>query len=302
MLKAIDFHVHPLPMLPDQLLLDEVRASGLEKCVLLAMDVDHKMLEEPGVRSWMASRLFEAGSWDLYELEYAKPLLQLGRTPNERVASLVKAHPDLFVGVGSVNPAKGLGHVEEGLREIRELGLVGVKLLPTLQLFDPDELLEELTAIFDFCSRHGLMLVLHTGCDPGPWEHPALSACARPGHYGPLISAYPDVPVVLAHAGSYSIRRPGIWLDEALELCRRNDHVWLDLAAVTYLAVEEKFAKRIRELVGFDRVLFGSDWPTVYRTAVRDALERLLASRALSDQEKEAVARENARELLKAVL
>jgi len=299
---AIDFHVHPLPLLPDQLIIDEVEASGLEKCVLLAVDVDYKMLEEPGISQHMASVLFEAGSWGLYELEHAKVLLQLARTPNERVAKLVKEHPDVFVGVGSVNPAKGMEHVRKGLEEIRNLGLVGIKLLPTLQLFDPRERREELTAIFDFCSKHGLMLVLHTGCDPGPWELPALSECARPERYRPFVEAYPEVPVVLAHAGSYSIRHPGIWLDEALDLARANDNVWLDIAAVTYLAMEERFVKKIRDRVGFDRVLFGSDWPTVFKTTVSEALGRLMASKALTDQEKEAVARENARELLKAVL
>ncbi|RLI09404.1 hypothetical protein DRO32_00675 [Candidatus Bathyarchaeota archaeon] len=297
-MKAIDFHLHPLPMLPDRLLTDEVEAACLEKCVLLAMDVDPGALEEPWIRYRMASTLFDEGFWDLYGLDHARLLLQLGRTPNTRVAELVAERPDVFVGGGSVNPSRGLAYVEEKLAEVRELGLSGVKIIPTLQFLDPERHGEELEAIFDFCSKEKLVLILHTGCDPGPWELPALSANARPSLYGDLIGRYPDVPVVLAHAGSYSLRQPGIWLDEALALCRENDNVWLDLAAVTYLAVEEKFVVKIRNSVGFDRFLFGSDWPTVQGVSVKDAIGRVEASRALGEHEKEAILRGNARELL----
>ncbi len=298
-MHAIDFHLHPLPMLPDQLIMDEVEAAGLEKCVLLAMDVDHRELEDPRVQYRISSVLAQEGAWDLYDLEYAKLLLQLGRTPNARVAELVRRRPGVFVGIGSVNASRGLEYVRKGLEEVRQLGLAGVKVIPTLQFLDPEEHEEELAAIFDFCSRQHMLVVLHTGCDPGPWESPALSANARPSLYADLISSYADVPIILAHAGSYSIRQPGIWLEEALEICRGNDNVWLDLAAVTYLAMEERFARRIRQAVGFDRVLFGSDWPTVHRTSVSEALARIRASRALTEQEKEGVLRENARELLR---
>lgn len=300
-MDAVDFHLHPLPMLPDELIMDEVEASGLGKCVLLAMDLDPKVLEDPEVRYQMSSALFEEEAWDLYDLEYAKLLLQLGRTPNERVAELVRRKPDVFVGIGSVNPSKGEGYVAEKLREIKELGLSGVKIIPTLQFVRPEEHAGKLEAIFEFCSREKKLVVLHTGCDPGPWESPSLSSNARPSLYRSLIENHDDVPVVLAHAGSYSMRQPGIWLDEALELCEHNDNVWLDLAAVSYLAVEEKFVRRIKSSVGFDRFLFGSDWPTVYRTSVSDALARIRSSGALTEEEKEGILRENARELLRKI-
>ena len=295
---VVDFHVHPLPLLPEHLLLDELEASGVSKCVLLALDVDHRLLDDAGFQALIAQKVAEAGLWGLSAIDYMKTLLQLGRTPNEHVASLVRAHPDRFFGVGSINPSLGMEYVRDKLEELRRFKLNSVKLIPTLQLFNPQERIEELREIFSYvASRRGLV-VLHSGCDPGPWENPNLSQDAKPSKYLPLIQEYPDVPTIIAHAGSYSMHHPAIWLDETLKICKKHEHVWVDTAAVSYLMTERKYVEKIRSTIGMNRVLFGSDYPTVTRKTIKDSIEDVAGSTAISEEEKEAVLWLNAERLL----
>jgi len=297
--EVIDFHVHPLKLLSEKILMEEMDFCNVKKCVLLAIDVDHKILDRKNVKNKVAKVLFENGYWDLWAIDHMKCTLQLARITNEEVASLAKSYPDRFVGIGSINVSLGEDYVKNKIREIRKLGLKGVKIIPTLQFFDPVEKMEELRLIFDFCERTRKMVIVHTGCDPGPWEDPRLSNVARPSRFKQILSEFPDVHVILAHAGSYSIKFPGIWLDEALEICRKNDNVWVDIAAVTYLVFEGKFMEKIRKEIGVSRILFGSDYPVVAGKAVKDSINDILTSKEISDEEAEQILCLNALEILK---
>ncbi len=294
----VDVHVHPLPMLSEEELLREVRLARVRRAVLLAMDVDPGVLDEPRSRARFMEELFNAGVWDLRALDNAREILRLARTPNERVAELARRHPNAFLGFGSVNPSRPSSYVREVLAQIRDLGLVGVKLLPTLQLFCPSKARRKLKAILRFCERENLVAMFHTGCDPGPWEAPALSACANPALLAPFVRSFRRVSFILAHAGSYSATRPGIWFREAMELAASYPNVWLDVAAVPYLLVEEEFVSALRARGLLDRVLFGSDYPVVGASGIADAASMVLSSPGLTADEKAGVMALNAERLL----
>ena len=293
----VDVHVHPLPLLPEEELLGTVEEARVRRCILLAMDVDPSELDDASRARAFLEEMINAGVWDLKALEAAREILEKARTPNEHVAKIARRRPNLFVGLGSVNPSKPMGYVVEKLHEIEDLGLSGVKLIPTLQLFCPSKARRKLKKVLEFCERSNMLVVFHTGCDPGPWEAPALSKCARPSLLAPFIRAFPGVRFILAHAGAYSARLPGIWFDEALELARSHDNVWLDVAAVPYLLTEPTFARALREAGLMDRVLFGSDYP-VLGTRIADVASEILASGELADDEKAGVMALNAEELL----
>ncbi|RLI38288.1 hypothetical protein DRO60_03465, partial [Candidatus Bathyarchaeota archaeon] len=263
-LKGIaDVHVHPLPILSEEELLEAVRGALVERCILLALDVEPEELEDEEKARSFVEEMLNAGIWDVKALDVAKELLRRARTPNERVAELVRRHPDLFLGFGSVNPSKPMSYVIGKLREIEDLGLSGIKLIPTLQFFCPSKAKKALRKVLKFCERAGMLVMFHTGCDPGPWEAPALSKCARPSLLAPFVRSFSKVRFILAHSGSYSARAPGIWFDEALELARKHENVWLDVAAVPYLLTEPSFARALRGAGLMDRVLFGSDFPVI---------------------------------------
>jgi len=285
-----------LPVAGEEALLDEMNVASVSRAVLLAIDVDPADLERQTVRQMILQRLLGSYVWDSAGVENSmRQLATIARVSNEAVASLVRRHPNRFTGFGSVDVCKGKKYVEDKLREIGNLGLRGVKLIPTMQFFDPASS-KDARRVWKFCEKEGMIITHHTGCDPGPWEIPALSADANPKRLEPLLRKH-RTKVIVAHMGSYSQRNPGIWLDEALGL-GRFPQVREDLAAVAYLLKDKAAVERIREKLGMDRVLFGSDYPAVLGADIKTMVKTVEESPYLTDVEKEQVLYSNAATLL----
>jgi len=218
---------------------------------------------------------------------------------NKDVADWVRDYPGILFGLGSVNPSKDSAYVEEKLDEIERLGLKGIKLLPFSQFFNPAKN-PNVKRLLQRAKKNDWIILSHTGCGPGPFELPELSENAHPGLWEPHLKKYRDVPVVLAHFGSYSTQSPGIWLREVMELGKKYGNVYADLAAVNWLMANRGVVDEIRRSIGFDRVLFATDYPVPLASGV--PLSRLVESirknRLLTDEEKRKVLGENAARLL----
>jgi len=302
----IDIHVHPF--FHENETLNEMKEAGVDYAVLLAVDVDPLDVEKPEIKSKLRKRHLESllGSRALrftsiedeikrffQELINYYPEL---KSSNEEIADLVKRNPDKFVGFGSVNPNKDEDYVGAKLREISTLGLKGIKMLPTLQLFSPVEN-KNFERICEYCEKNKKVLLYHTGCDPGPWEIPEISEDANPKYLKPVLESYNPV-IILAHAGSYSAYRPGIWFEEAFELGKKFDNVYFDSSAVSTFIYREKTLKRIREEVGLDRLLYGSDFPVVWGSTMRYEVNVIKSCNYLTEDEKEKILGLNAAKIL----
>ena len=298
--KIIDVHLHPLlTLITEKELLNELRRAKVDLGVLLALDVDPEDPDRPEIRSMILQRCLDLYVWDAPRvIEEMKGLLHAVKTENGLIAALVKRHPQNLVGFGSINLSKSHEYVEEKIREIDRLGLRGIKLIPTLQFFNPVKVRKKLKKVFEYCQRTGKIVVCHTGCDPLVWEYPEFSEDANPRYLKSLIQDFEGVPVVLAHMGCYSARSPGIWLDEALKLGRNQENVWFDISAVTYVVTEERFVDKIRKAVGMNRVLFGSDYPAVEGLDIGSMVAEVKGSRYLTEEEKIGILGLNAAKLL----
>jgi len=169
-------------------------------------------------------------------------------------------------------------------------------MLPTLQLFSPIEN-KNFEKICDYCEKNRKVLLYHTGCDPGPWEIPELSEDANPKYLKPILESYNPV-IVLAHTGSYSAYNPGIWFDEALELGKNFDNVYFDSSAVSSFIYSEKILKKMREEVGLDRLLYGSDFPVVWGSNMKYEIDVIRSCKYLTEDEKENILGLNAAKIL----
>jgi predicted TIM-barrel fold metal-dependent hydrolase len=87
-------------------------------------------------------------------------------------------------------------------------------------------------------------------------------------------------------------------MEEALQLGKTYDNIWFDVAAVTYTLTEKSYVERIRDAVGFDRVLFGSDYPVVQGTSIKTMVSDVRASPYLTNEEKAKVLGLNAFKLI----
>ena len=302
----IDVHVHPF--LHETEILNEMKRACVDYAILLAVDTDPSDVEKPEIKSRLRQRHldsllgFRALRFASIEDEITQFFQELIayypelKSSNQEIADLVKRNPDKFIGFGSVNPNKDEDYVEGKLEEISTLGFKGIKMLPTLQLFSPIEN-KNFERICEYCEENKKVLLYHTGCDPGPWEIPEISEDANPKYLKPILERYNPV-IVLAHTGSYSAYEPGIWFDEAFELGKSFDNVYFDSAAVSSFIYSEKILGRIREEVGLDRLLYGSDYPVVLGSNMEYEVNVIKRCEYLSEDEKKNILGLNAAKIL----
>ena len=284
---VIDTHVHP--KMGAQALLAEMDSAGVQRAVLLAVDTDPADIRDPARRRQTRFRFFQTPEarrvlWSEVETIMLQKLTP--KVTNQVVAEMVAAHPERLIGLGSVNLGKDGAYVENKLDEIERLGLRGIKLLPFAQFFDPAESQNFLRACA-WCERTGSVILIHTGCGAPPWDAAAFSVDANPEKLRPALERYHQVPIILAHLGSYSKDDPGIWFEEALRLGADFPNVWGDLAAVAWLVEQEWRVERIRETIGFKRILFASDYPAVAnQVSIRYMIDLVRENPYLTDEEK----------------
>lgn len=283
----IDTHVHP--KMGSTALLAEMDNAGVQRSVLLAVDTDPDDLRNPERLRQTRLRFFKTPEakrifWSEIEATMLQKLTP--KVTNQIVADMVSAYPDRFIGLGSINLGKDAAYVDARLDEIERLGLRGIKLLPFAQFFDPAES-ENFRRICDWSQSTGRVILIHTGCGAPPWDARAFSIDANPDKLRPALEQYPEVRIILAHLGSYSKDEPGIWFEEACLLGKDFPNVWGDLAAVAWLVEQEWRVERMRETIGFKRVLFASDYPAVAnQVSIRYMIDLVRENPLLTAEEK----------------
>ena len=150
----------------------------------------------------------------------------------------------------------------------------------------------KLYKLYRFVESISGIVIVHTGCDPGLWELPRMCRHARPKFVAEAARKFPNVPFIIAHMGSYSAIMPGIYFREALQ-AYSVDNVWMDTSAVDPLFVE-----RAVEEVGYDKILFGSDFPYLVGFTIEDSVKDILKLGIGSDA-KRAILYDNALRLLR---
>lgn len=162
------------------------------------------------------------------------------RAINEFIAEQCAIHPE-FIGFGSLHP--DAEDIEAEVENIISLGLKGVKLHPDFQLFNIDD--EKALPMYE-CFAGRLPLIIHTGDNRYSWSHPARLAR--------VLKMFPKLDCVAAHFGGYTV-----W-DEAYDLLKDTQCV-VDTSSTTGMMNDYEHLRRIADMWGTDRMLFGSDFP-----------------------------------------
>lgn len=125
------------------------------------------------------------------------------------------------------------------------LGVRGIKVHPAVQLVRPDH--PRALKLYRLCAERGLPILWH--CGPVDIE-PALGRyMSQLRHYERAVAESPGVTFVLGHSGA-------LQMDQAIEIARRYPNVWMELSSQSVGNIE-----KLLEILGEDRLLFGSDWP-----------------------------------------
>jgi predicted TIM-barrel fold metal-dependent hydrolase len=193
----------------------------------------------------------------------------IGVTPevNDWIARYSAADPRRLIAFGSVHPRFVRDAAAETDR-LSKIGIRGLKIHPSHQLFAPNAYrngLGPLAAVYERAQANRLPVMIHTGTSIFPG---ARNVYAQPILADDVAVDYPDLVLILAHGG-----RP-LWMNEAFFLVRRHKNMYLDISGIPPQRLLEYFP-RLEEIA--DKVLFGSDWPGLGVTDIRQNVAQFLS-------------------------
>lgn len=181
-----------------------------------------------------------------------------------------------FIPFGSFHPDMGEKEALSEIERIAAAGIKGIKIHSDFQHLYIDE--ERLMPMYRKCAELGLPVLFHVG-DP-------TTDYSTPKRMYNLCTALPDLKVIAAHLGGYSM-----WADAEKYLIGTD--VYMDCSeSVPWLSAEKTYD--IIKRHGVDKVMFGSDFP-VFCT---DTYFPLIDALPFTDEEKEMLYHGTAEKLL----
>jgi len=191
----------------------------------------------------------------------------------QEIREAVVAHPGRLIGFARVN----LNQEDRALAQLRrafeEYGFRGVKIHTGLGDGFPTR------RFMEFLGGYGWPLLLHTRGDSD-----YIGAVCH------LARSYPAVPVILGHMGGFGVFSPGFVKLCAVE-AKQISNLYLDTAFVLF----HQWVGLAVEICGAEKVLFGSDGPTLHPALPLKQIELC----HFSDSQRSLILGENARRLLR---
>lgn len=166
--------------------------------------------------------------------------------PTEYVLEYCSQSPRLLP-FASVNPWVQFD-APTAIRRFASGGARGLKLYPSYQFFYPNDPM--MWPIYDTCCELGWPVMFHSGTSVFSGSRVRF---ALPIHVDDVAVAFPNLRIVLAHAG-----RPA-WTGEAAVLARLHAGVYLDISGLPPHKLLD-YLPDLPRLTG--KTVFGSDWPS----------------------------------------
>jgi hypothetical protein len=185
-----------------------------------------------------------------------------------------------LIPFGAVHPF--MENMEEELDRLAACGIRGVKIMPLLQEFFPDD--PRCGRLYEALIERKMILVTHAGRDPLDRKE----IFGTPERFARTIECYPDLTLELAHLGGLRM-----WDEVRKYLLPTGGNVYFDTAYVSFYMTEKEMAELIGDM-GTDRVLFGSDYPWEEPGRAAEIIKGL----GLSSQQTESILWRNAARLL----
>jgi len=275
----IDFHTHVVP--------PAVKERRQE---YLGRDATFSMLyAEPKARLITTKELINA--MDEYGIDMSV-ILNLGWTShelcvetNDYILESIKRFPKRLIGFCTVQPLAG----DKAIKELERCARSGAKgigeMRPDVQGFDFKDI-SVMKPVIEAVIENKLILLTHAS---EPVGHQYFGkGKVTPEVIYPFIVNFPDLKLVFAHWGG---GLPFYGLMPEVSEALRN--VYFDTAATPYLYKPQIF-KQVADIVGSDKILFGSDYPLLSPKRIIDQLESV----ELSPKDRAKILGGNAQKLL----
>ena len=168
--------------------------------------------------------------------------------PNEWVADVVSKSARPLYGIAGIDPMSP--DAQEELSSAVEMGFVGITVCPSDQGFHPTH--SAAMRLWERCESLAMPVMI---ARPGPLGPGAVLDFDRPLAWDEVARTYPKLSIVLSGIG-YP------WVDEALVLLGKHEHVRADLAGLVdrpwqlFNALLSAHSMNV-----MDRLFFASGWP-----------------------------------------
>ncbi len=180
---------------------------------------------------------------------------------NDEVAGFVSESRGRLLGVGSVDISRPMAAVREARRCVRELGFVGIRVLPWLWELPPTD--RRFYPVYAVCCELGVPFCTQIG-HTGPLMP---SEVGRPIYLDQVALDFPELVIVGGHIG-YP------WTDEAIAVATKHENVYIDTSAYTARRYPAALVEFMRGH-GRHKVLFGTNWPMIAPAKALEGLDGL---------------------------
>jgi hypothetical protein len=210
---------------------------------------------------------------------------ELCKETNDYILDSISRYPDRLIGFCSIQPRAGDAAIVE-LERCAKAGARGIgEMRSDIQGFS---LVEEkaMKPVIDMAMKHNLIFLTHA-------SEPIGHQYAGKGNITPevlysFILGFPGLKLVCAHWGGglpfYALMP---------EVAKVLQHVFFDTAATPFLYQSQIF-KQVSDIVGVDKILFGSDYPLISQSRMIAQIQSL----ELAEEDKAKILGGNAQKLL----
>jgi hypothetical protein len=212
-------------------------------------------------------------------LAETNPLIT-GTSPNERVAELCRSS-DRLIPFANINPYVTADLAGELRHCVNDLGCRGLKLYPTYQHFYVND--ARLYPLYDEAQRLGVPIMVHTGSSV---FRGARLKYGDPLYVDDVVVDFPELTMIMAHSGR------GFWYEAAFFMAQLHRNVYMEITGLPPLKLHAYFPNLERNA---DKIIFGSDWPSL--TDIRGNIAAV-RSLTLSEESKAKILGGNAARVL----
>lgn len=267
MYKIFDIHTHTYP-----------EAIAAKACENLGRFYDFEVVSK-GTYDDLESQAKECGVVGFLLFSVATNAHQVEKL-NDGIAALAelsRLHGFEAVGFGGMH--QDYDDYKREINRCEAMGLSGLKIHPDIQGIDIDD--KRLLKIYEIIEGR-MPICIHMGDGRPEYRFSEPKKLAR------VLDMFPSLEVVAAHLGGYLA-----W-EEAEHYIYGRPNVWYDTSSALWAMTPERARELIR-LCGYDRVLFGTDYPV---TTIRHYID-LFMKLELSEKQYEDIFYNNAKRFLK---
>ena len=275
----IDFHTH---VFPPQIKKNRKKYIDSDPCFAI-------LYSDPKAKLATADELIASMDKDGVDISvivnYGWITHEMCVETNDYILESIARYPKRLIGFCAVQPNSYEAAIDEIERCVQG-GIKGVgELRPDIQLFDLTDK-EVMEPVIEVMKKHKLILLTHAS-EPVGHIYPGKGAIT-PDMLYPFITSFPDLTIVCAHWGGglpfYALMP---------EVKQAMNNVFFDTAASPYLYNPQVY-EQVIQLVGADKILFGSDYPLLAQGRYLKEIDSL----DLAEETKSLILSGNAQRLL----